>query len=56
MATTNTLTYCGRWPFFDHTECPSSVECYHATTMCASCGERPAGHGHFTLYCVPCAR
>lgn len=53
---TDTLTYCGRWPFFDHTGCPSSVECYHATTLCASCDEAPAGHGHFMLYCVPCAR
>lgn len=23
--------------------------------MCAECGARPAGHGHFALYCQPCS-
>ncbi len=23
--------------------------------LCSSCNLRPAGHGHFGLYCAPCA-
>lgn len=48
-------SYCGTWWAFDHSSCPSSVECYHATTMCDACGDRPAGHGHLALYCTVCA-
>lgn len=46
--------YCGSFPHVDHSDCPSSTEC--TANLCLSCGEAPAGHGHFAFYCEGCAR
>jgi hypothetical protein len=50
-------TRCWTRPELDHGHCPSSTECtaLEHFTPCDSCGKRPAGHGHFGLYCAPCS-
>jgi len=32
-----------------NTDAPAALD------LCSSCGTRPAGHGHFALYCEPCS-
>lgn len=46
---------------WDNAETPRGVtscqECWTAYTAgrCDACHSRPAGHGHFALYCLPCS-